>query len=185
MGLDMYLTKRKYIGGRWDKQVKRGIVEIKYINGNGEEEKIDNLENIDEIIFNVGYWRKSNQIHKWFVDNVQDGDDDCKEYWLSSERLQELLDIVNRILENSELIDGEIFVGKKYENGESKDIIKNGKVIKDASLAIELLPTEGGFFFGNTDYDEYYVDDLKSTKEILEKALADASGYDFYYRASW
>ena len=29
------------------------------------------------IIEQVGYWRKANQIHNWFVENVQDGEDDC------------------------------------------------------------------------------------------------------------
>jgi hypothetical protein len=43
-----------------------------------------------EVIEEVMYWRKANQIHKWFVDNVQDGVDDCKEYWVSEEKLQEL-----------------------------------------------------------------------------------------------
>lgn len=26
----------------------------------------------------IGYWRKANHIHKWFVDCVQDGEDDCE-----------------------------------------------------------------------------------------------------------
>ena len=37
----------------------------------------------------VGYWRKANQIHKWFVDNVQDGVDDCGEYKVTKEQLIE------------------------------------------------------------------------------------------------
>ena len=44
------------------------------------------------------YWRKANQIHKWFVDNVQDGNDNCGEYYVSQNQLQELLDLVNRAL---------------------------------------------------------------------------------------
>jgi hypothetical protein len=31
------------------------------------------------------------------------------------------------------------------------------------------LPTAEGFFFGDTDYDEYYIQDLKDTIEIVEK----------------
>ena len=37
------------------------------------------------------YWRKANQIHAWFVDNVQGGEDNCGEYYVSREKLEELL----------------------------------------------------------------------------------------------
>ena len=46
----------------------------------------------------LAYWRKANQIHKWFVDNVQEGVDNCGEYYVSHEKLQELLDTVNNVL---------------------------------------------------------------------------------------
>lgn len=46
------------------------------------------------------------------------------------------------------------------------------QVKEDNSLASQLLPTCGGFFFGSVDYDEYYFQDvedvLKRCKEILE-----------------
>jgi hypothetical protein len=45
----------------------------------------------------VAYWRKVNAVHKWFVDNVQDGEDDCHEYGVPREKLQELLDICKLI----------------------------------------------------------------------------------------
>ena len=62
------------------------------------------------------------------------------------------------------------------------------QVIADHSLASELLPTQGGFFFGDTDYGEYYFQYLELTKEICKTALADAEGgnfYNFYYESSW
>lgn len=51
----------------------------------------------------VGYWRKANQIHKWFVDNVQDGVDNCATYPVTYEQLQELLSLVNEVLKNHKL----------------------------------------------------------------------------------
>jgi hypothetical protein len=45
----------------------------------------------------VAYWRKVNAVHKWFVENVQSGDDDCREYHVPREKLQELLDICKLI----------------------------------------------------------------------------------------
>lgn len=61
-------------------------------------------------------------------------------------------------------------------------------VLADPALAPELLPTRGGFFFGDTDYDEYYLTKLKDTVEMLtRKVLKNPSirGHDLYYEASW
>lgn len=47
------------------------------------------------------------------------------------------------------------------------------KVLADNSLAQELLPTQSGFFFGGTEYDDYYFYDvedcLKQMKEYRNK----------------
>lgn len=47
----------------------------------------------------VAYWRKANQIHRWFVQNVQDGADDCMVHReLTRQDLLNLLDIVSVVL---------------------------------------------------------------------------------------
>jgi len=59
-------------------------------------------------------------------------------------------------------------------------------VLTRNDLASNYLPTKDGFFFGNTEYNEQYFDDLKQTKEILENILKfDTRDLSFYYRASW
>jgi uncharacterized protein YneR len=50
------------------------------------------------IQFKVGQWRKANHIHKWFVDNVQSGEDDCREYSVSRESLQELKELCLNVM---------------------------------------------------------------------------------------
>jgi len=50
----------------------------------------------------VAYWRKANQIHKWFVDHVQNGKDDCGDYYVSREQLQLLLDTCKIVLIDKE-----------------------------------------------------------------------------------
>lgn len=47
------------------------------------------------------------------------------------------------------------------------------KVMADHSLAQELLPTRSGFFFGSTDYDDWYYKDLEDCKEQMTKLLED------------
>lgn len=136
----------------------------------------------------VGYWRKANQIHNWFVDKVQDGEDDCDyHHEVTKEILEELLDTCETVLESCELVDGKITNGYTFENGKEIPIMEDGKYIKDPSVAMELLPTTSGFFFGSTDYDEYYIDDIKNTIDIVTKVLetTDFETEMVHYVSSW
>ena len=76
----------------------------------------------------AGYWRKANQIHGWFVENVQNGVDECKKTYVPKEKLIELKELCEDLLHT-----------------------------KDKQKAQELLPATSGFFFGSTDTnDKYY-----------------------------
>ena len=152
MALDMYLYKRTYVGANWE---HRNIVfdfSLK-INGKPIPIKKDRVSYITE---EVCYWRKANAIHRWFVDNVQYGIDDCGEYAVSAEQLQDLVNICKEV----------------------KD---------DLSLAPELLPTQEGFFFGETDYGNSYKEDLEDTIDNLTKVLeeSDEIGSYYVYQSSW
>ena len=119
-------------------------------------------------VFPIWTWRKANQIHKWFVDNVQEGDDNCQRHYVSRENLEELLETINTIL-----------------------AVKTP--VARRTKAEELLPTDiEGCFFGSEDYDDWYYQDLKRTKSILEKvfdyeenAEAGKCFDNFYYQSSW
>jgi hypothetical protein len=43
------------------------------------------------------------------------------------------------------------------------------RVLADHSLANELLPTQSGFFFGGTDYNDWYFDDVKDCLQQMKK----------------
>jgi hypothetical protein len=150
MGLDMYLEKRTYVR-QWSHQTPEEQYNVEVTKG-GEPVKID-PKRVTYVIEEVGYWRKQNQIHQWFVENVQNGVDNCGEYCVSKGQLEDLLEICKKIL-------------------------------NDNSLAEELLPTASGFFFGETDYDEWYYDGIDNTIRILEEALSDRNA-DYYYSSSW
>lgn len=64
----------------------------------GLDTGIRNKDGYEEI-----YWRKANAIHKWFVDNIQDGDDDCGVYEVTIEQLEDLRDLCDRVIERKEL----------------------------------------------------------------------------------
>ena len=136
----------------------------------------------------IGYWRKANEIHNWFVENVQNGVDDCEYHEeVTKEALEELLTTCQKVLDSCELVEGKVNNGYKYENGRTIPIIEDGKYVKDPSVAMKLLPTTSGFFFGGTDYDEYYVEDIKNTIEICKKALetTDFETQMIFYVSSW
>jgi hypothetical protein len=92
MGLDMYLTAKRYVSDYNDKDKAISTEVMRHFPELGEQ------HTIREITVRVGYWRKANAIHKWFVDNVQEGEDNCHPYPVSRERLQELRDTCERVL---------------------------------------------------------------------------------------
>lgn len=59
------------------------------------------------------------------------------------------------------------------------------KVLLVPSLAEGLLPTQEGFFFGGTAYDDYYMAVLRDTVEIVDQCLKYPDAWDFDYHASW
>lgn len=148
MGLDMYLNARKYVAT--------------YIDGN--KEKLDAINAVigskDGITFNqfigeAAYWRKANQIHKWFVDNIQDGTDDCGTYYVSRERLGELRDVCREVL---------------------ADHSKADKL---------LPTQDGFFFGGTSYDKSYFEDleyTVTQIDKLLDPAYSDV---DFEYHSSW
>jgi hypothetical protein len=141
----------------------------------------------ESIFEEVGYWRKANAIHRWFVENVQDCVDDCGRYEVSKEQLEDLLSVCKLVKEKSNLKEGMITNGYIFENGVKKPILVQGKYIENSVVADEYLPTTSGFFFGGTDYDEYYMQDIDETIEILTTALKETD-FDrqlITYSSSW
>lgn len=183
MGLDMYLTKRTYVKN-WEHMAPDERHEI-IVRRGGKERTDIKPERISEIVEDVAYWRKANAIHKWFVEWVQDGEDNCGEYLVTVEQLSTLVSLCKQVLASVETVDGEIHESTSYNPDGS--VVKNtrpGQVVAQQELAAGMLPTQSGFFFGSTDYDEYYLKDLADTVEQLEPLLSD-SDCDYYYHSSW
>ena len=141
-------------------------------------------ERISCIVEEVGYWRKANQIHKWFVDNCQKGVDDCRDSYVGHDQLKELLDICVKVFRSIVLVDAKIQNGLTYKDGKEVPIMEDGKKIKSPAIAKKLLPACSGFFFGNEQYDQWYADDIERTIEILKDCLSDEQG-SYYYHSSW
>ena len=153
MGLDMYLTAKRHLSHR------QGDDELSLQIGKlvcGRDVCIGTWS----VEARVGYWRKANAIHRWFVKNVQNGMDKCREHAVERKALLELLDLCLEALAD-----------------------------KQAAVEKDLLPPQGGFFFGSLKRDEYYWETLEDTVKILQEATSEEkwpeNKWDFYYLASW
>lgn len=186
MGLDMYLQRAKKKAGSFEDILKMN----RNLNGKDYEKYEKEYAKFlfdrgkafkwKSIFGEVAYWRKANAIHKWFVDNVQNENDDCNYYLVTKEDIQALNEVVNEVINTCDLIPGKICAGEHYENGKMvKDYI-DGLVIEDTTKAQELLPTQEGFFFGDTSYDEFYYKDLLYTADMCE-AILNFFPFDEYY----
>jgi CRISPR/Cas system-associated endoribonuclease Cas2 len=107
----------------------------------------------------VAYWRKANSIHNWFVEKVQAGIDECQLSEVSRDQLKQLLASVQEAIAAYQRMD--------------KDQIR------------EVLPPKDGFFFGDVDINEYYLDDLQETIRQIEPLLEAPEDVVFYYQSSW
>lgn len=139
----------------------------------------------DYCLLEVGYWRKANQIHRWFVENVQGGKDDCKSYEVSRAQLGELLETVYEVLKSINLVPGTCSVGQRPGEGEGFDSTRRGFVVENPEVAKKLLPIQEGFFFGSYLYDSWYFEGLVVTKDILEEVLQSPPDSEFFYQSSW
>ena len=182
MGLDMYLegsfstrayerpTDQDYADMREGKEVKiEKSPELKdAISAIGfENAPIQHQYTYFQYVFPIITWRKANAIHKFFVDEVQKGNDNCQRHYVPREKLQKLLDRITTILDIKTPVAREM-------------------------KAEELLPTQSGFFFGTEEYDDWYYQDLEDTKKTLEKVFEyeeqaeSGKCFDsFYYQSSW
>jgi len=104
----------------------------------------------------VAYWRKFNALHAWFVNNLQDGIDDCQ-------------------------------VSRQITKDDLEKLIYTLESVKESPIVANvILPTSGGFFFGSTSYDSYFMQDVESSIPIFKDLLEQVNeGSIFYYQSSW
>lgn len=162
MGLDMYLYADKYLPGLWAHM--QGTPEREQALGvltAAGFEADDSIPGGLTVRVTAAYWRKVNAVHAWFVENVQGGVDECQHAFVERDQLEELRDEAARALD-------------AYLAGNTEEVA-------------QLLPPKGGFFFGSTEIDQYYAEDLQDTVAQLTKVLGNPrlADCDFVYHSSW
>lgn len=112
-----------------------------------------------EISYQIGYFRKFNALHSYIVKTFANGVDDCQDIILYKEDVEQIKKVLDEVLNAHQQVE----------------------------KAKELLPTQSGFFFGGTDYDEYYFEEAKVAADLMQKLLDnfDFENYQLIYEASW
>ena len=154
MGLDMYLSKRTYVKN-WEHMGPDKQNKITLTTG-GQNNRSIKTNRISDVIEEVMYWRKANAIHAWFVENVQEGVDDCKEYWVGVDKLQELIDLCSKVVET-----------------------------KDATLLPPQTGFFFGSQEVDDWYFIDLADTIKTLTEDLEHHRNTNARGDYYYQSSW
>ena len=162
MGLDQYLYAKKHVS-KWDYE---GGFDNRVITQEFQDLLPMDTPDITKygefavitVEYPVGYWRKANAIHNFFVTEIGEEVDDCREMWVDRDVLVELRSRCDEVL--------------KADNME--------EMAKEVGLE-----TVSGFFFGDTDYGDWYKDDLRLTIDICDHVLALPEEYSIYYQASW
>lgn len=111
---------------------------------------------IDKVdLTEIAYWRKCNYLHKFFCTFGEEVEADIY-YFIPRALLNEFLEKASIVLE-----------AKKEE------------------VSSKLLPTQSGFFFGETEYDFYYYDQIERDINTVNEILALYPDEEFLYYAWW
>ena len=138
MGLDMYLTAKRYL-----RQYPENGNDAKIAKAIGDLPIGNHGMRVKEVSCEAIYWRKANAIHAWFVRECQGGRDECQTTWVSREKLQELLTLCKETFETKDASklppqSGFFFGSTEYDEGyfydirETRDILK--KVLKPSTI---------------------------------------------------
>jgi len=99
---------------------------------------------VSEITEQVAYWRKANHIHAWFVENVQDGKDDCGEYYVTKDHIKALNKACKEVLDDNSLAEevlptasGFFFGGVEYDKYYFESVLNTWEITNALLQEIE------------------------------------------------
>ena len=157
MGLDMYLYRREYVSG-W------------------ENTFISDKPGMTDLYKSI--------VDYFEVDTPESGPfvyvDICVAYWRKANAIHKWFCDLDGGRDECQRI--YVTMDKLLELRTACQLVVNGDVEPE-----RFLPTQSGFFFGATNYDEWYEQDLKLTIEQIDKATKDIKNdyAEFIYQASW
>lgn len=161
MGLDMYL-----------RTADKDLAERMYrLNVKHDRVKESDFEHSLAMKGYICYWRKQSSIHNFFVENVQDGEDDCGVYEVDIVTLQDLYGRIVKVLatgDDSELpvTQGPFFLPSDYDEWVLNGLKYTKSFLED--LWEEIIEVDGRIY-----YEKNYIEGANNWDARLE------------YRSSW
>ena len=164
MGLDMYFYAKKTTYksfSKWDKSSKVDETDypedLKTFSDYIYDRNFKSVQT--ETRYQIGYFRKFNALHSYIVKTFANGIDNCQDIILYKEDVEQIKKVLDDVLNAHQQVE----------------------------KAKELLPTQSGFFFGGTDYDEFYFEDVKDAADLMQNFLDnfDFDKYQLVYQVSW
>ena len=121
MGLDMYLTGRKYVGGS--------------LQGDDEPFREEDGKPIDSMNLELGYWRKHRKLHGYIVNTFAEGKDECQKINLEGDDLRKIAKaVLTNDLPNTE---GFFFGCEEIDNTYSDESEEHAKQLYEAAKWLE------------------------------------------------
>jgi len=125
---------------------------------------------IKELTAEIGYWRNAEQIHRWFVRNVQGGKDECEKYYVSRNQLKGLKAACQQVLDPT----------YEDDSGRLNDNDQRFVGLDDCDY------DDYKAFEDHQGYGDLYYKKLERTLKIIEIALAAMSeGWGVSYKSAW
>ena len=169
MGLDIFFFKTKR--NEWDNIQD----ELSAFDSLPEDEQ-DEVENPYRTFEpqEVGYFRKVNFLMSFFKYK-----ENCSYKETTREQLQALRDACKEIVKMKPVR----YEITRYDYGGTEQV----KVYSDADQkrCAELLPTQSGFFFGSTDYDQWYFNEVKDVFVWVDGVLSDLADDEVVLMHCW
>lgn len=168
MGLDIIFQKKNksYDAEKADKLEKQiAKLDKKYKTAKTEATKQKILDKLSPLYkeeennkkyLEVLYFRKVNFLLPFF-----NYEDNCSVISITKEQVEELVKRCNYVLD---------IYNDLTNNDKELDCFELYNKVRD------ILPTQAGFFFGTTDYNEWYIKAIEYVKDEFEKLLND---FDF------
>jgi hypothetical protein len=193
VGLDMYLSAKRFASGyeflpEEKQELYKKITTLAGIKGTEHAQ-------FAEISVTIGYWRKANAIHGWFVRELADGKDECQRIYVTRENLETLrAECLKGLTQKPEVLVPAVSTTVTVDMGQTTDpmtamvdmmkVQAHAHEFNDETDNDPLRPIKG-YFFGGTVKDEWYYEDLSETVRICDEALALTDDWTFEYQASW
>lgn len=135
MGLDMYLTRGHYVKNwDWMDEDEKWTISV-----TGPE--VIDVSKVISITEEIYSWHKADVIHNWFVEYVQDGEDNCARYF-SVEQLHELAEKCRKVLEDH-LLAEEYLLSPRGRSPLDEDYVRQ---LTETAEALADLP-DGDYYY--------------------------------------